>query len=88
MVCTIFPRQAVLQPGTGQASSSKMGQAWEGDAPAEPRGKLRLQRVIRLSRSLALPDGNARAHDPEDITRLSKGLWLLHLTNTAVGGGC
>ena len=34
---------------------SKMGKPWEGDAPAEPRSKLLLQRVLRLGRSLALP---------------------------------
>ena len=33
---------------------SKRGKAWEGDAPAEPRGKMRLQRVFRRGRSLAL----------------------------------
>ena len=34
---------------------SKLGKRWEGDAPAEPRGKLRLPRVFRLGGSLALP---------------------------------
>jgi hypothetical protein len=36
------------------------GQDGEGDAPAEPRGKLRPQPVFRLGRSLALAQSKLR----------------------------
>ena len=36
-------------------SWSRANKLWEGDAPAEPRGRLRIQFVFRLGGSLALP---------------------------------